>query len=85
MRTLSQQADEVRSSEDLAAFVRRLAEDLRTNPEKWENDKLGSFLEAMSAWIEDMDGYFQNRGEPVPTQPDWKLFARFLSAARFYE
>ena len=75
----------VRSREDLAEFVRRLAHDLKQRPEEWENVDLGDFLEAMSAWVDDMDGFYKNRGEAVPTQPDWMTFAEILEAARIYE
>lgn len=75
----------VRSREDLAQFVRGLAEDLRQRPEAWENADLGPFLEAMSAWIEDMDGYYRNRGEAVPVQPQWSTLAEVLAAVRVYE
>ncbi|WP_457785924.1 DUF7660 family protein [Streptomyces rimosus] len=34
----------------------------------WENGSLNCCLEALSAWTNDMDGYFLNRGEPVPEQ-----------------
>jgi hypothetical protein len=75
----------VRSREDLAQFVRTLADDLRQQPEAWENRDLGPFLEAMSAWIEDMEGYYRNRGEAVPSQPEWSTLAEILAAARVYE
>ncbi|WP_342373746.1 hypothetical protein NVS55_20085 [Myxococcus stipitatus] len=75
----------VRSREDLAQFVRSLAQDLKQQPKAWENADLGSFLEAMSAWIEDMDGYYGNRGEVVPPQPEWRTLAEILTAARVYE
>ncbi len=75
----------VRSREDLAQFVRTLADDLRQRPEAWENVALGPFLEAMSAWIEDMDGYYRNKGEAVPSQPEWSTLAEILAAARVYE
>ncbi len=65
--------------------MRALAEALRQRPEAWENADLGPFLEAMSAWIEDMDGYYRNRGEAVPNRPDWSTLAEILAAARVYE
>ncbi|WP_442857041.1 DUF7660 family protein [Arthrobacter sp. YN] len=58
---------------------------MRQDPEGWENADLESFLEAMSAWTRDMDGYFMNRGEPVPDVPSWQLFAQMLLAAKIYE
>ncbi|MBM7117747.1 DUF7660 family protein [Archangium primigenium] len=76
---------DVQSREDLARFVRGLAQALEQHPEAWENATLPRFLEAMSAWIEDMDGYYQNQGAAVPTRPEWRTFAEILSAARVYE
>lgn len=44
----------------------------------WENPDLGSFLEAMQAWTEDM-------GERVDAAPSWRTFADMLMAAKIYE
>lgn len=59
--------------------------DLANNPQAWENADLGRFLEAFEAWVRDMDGYFENRGEQTPAEPSWSLLATILSAARSYE
>jgi len=75
----------VRTREDLARFIQDLADDLRQNPGAWENRDLGSFLEALSAWVADMDGYHRNQGEPVPAIPEWRTIAAMLAAARVYE
>lgn len=75
----------VQSREDLAAFVRALAEHLREKPDDWENRDLSSFLEAMGAWVEEMEGYYRNRREPVPDQPTWKTLAEILLASKVYE
>lgn len=76
---------EVRTRKDLAEFVRRLADHLKQHPEEWENIELGNFLEAMSAWVDDMDGCYKNRGEAVPIRPEWRTLAEILAAARVYE
>ncbi|MGH2599621.1 MAG: DUF7660 family protein, partial [Dehalococcoidia bacterium] len=44
-----------------------------------------SYLSAMAAWAEDMDGYYENRGDPVPKQPSWRTLGELLLAARVYE
>ena len=75
----------IRSREDFAVFVRALREDLKGNPQDWENDTLDRYLEAMSAWVENMNAYFLNQGRPTPEQPDWKLLGDILMAARIYE
>lgn len=81
----NQNPPKVRTRGDLAEFVRNLAADLKQRPEAGENADLGAFLEAASAWNEDMDGYYQTRGESVPSQPDWRTLAEILAAARVYE
>jgi hypothetical protein len=75
----------IRSRTDLAAFIGALLVDLKDRPNDWDNRDLNHFLEAMSAWVQDMDGYFQNIGETVPDQPDWKTLGQILLAARVYE
>jgi hypothetical protein len=66
-------------------FVQALLRDLQQRPEEWENRDLATFLSAMVAWVEDMDGYYQNLGEAVPAQPTWKTLGQMLLAARVYE
>lgn len=81
------------SSEDEAAFGRdefvkivgEIAATLGSDPDIWENTTVHDYLSAMAAWVEDMDGYFENLGDPVPTHPTWELFAQILQAARVYE
>jgi hypothetical protein len=75
----------IQSRQEFLAFARTFLSSLRSRPEDWTNRDLASFLEAMTAWIEDMDGYYQSRGEPVPEQPTWKALGQVLLAARIYE
>ncbi len=49
--------------------------------ENWENDSLDRFLEALSAWVNDSEGYYLNLGEPVPTQPSWQMIEDMFMAA----
>jgi hypothetical protein len=74
----------VTSREDLASFVAGMQHSLR-NGHQWTNRDLGTFLEAMAAWIADMDGYFENIGEACPDSPTWRTFAEILAAATVYE
>jgi hypothetical protein len=55
------------------------------NPEGWENPSLERFLDAVAAWTHDMDGYYQNLGQPMPGDVEWGVFAQILLAARIYE
>ena len=75
----------ITNREDFVAFVYELSKDYRLSPQSWENKDLGAFLEALAAWVDDMDGYYLNCGQPVPEKPDWKNVADMLMAAKYYE
>jgi len=72
---LLEQINEVDSKERLADFVAALAKDLQENARDWENVNLSRFLDAMEAWVRDMDGYYKNTGQPIPDTPTWRTFA----------
>lgn len=82
---LPDDANRVRTREEFLVFLRALGRDLSDNPTSWENTGLESFLGALAAWIEDMDGYYAQRGKPTPHQPDWSTVANMLMAAKIYE
>ncbi len=82
---LTEQMNTVFSRQDFVSCVRALRDDLRENPDNWENSDLESFLNAMATWVEDMDGYYINRGQPVPQQPNWQVLMDILRAAKVYE
>ena len=68
------------------AFTEALAQDLRRNRASWENADLGRFLEALAAYLRDVDGYYANHGIAAdPERPTWRLFADVLLGARVYE
>ncbi|MFI9641092.1 hypothetical protein ACIG87_13655 [Micromonospora sp. NPDC051925] len=75
----------VRSREDLAAYVRALAEESAAPPDSWENVDLPRYLEAASRWIGSMDGWARNQGRELPEQPTWSLLVDILRAACVYE
>ncbi|MFC9431990.1 hypothetical protein [Streptomyces sp. NPDC056987] len=77
--------DGVETRDDLVRFLGEAIADLSEGGSSWENTSLEDFLEALAGWLQDMPGVFANRSEPVPEQPDWKLVARMIMAARTYE
>jgi hypothetical protein len=83
--SLTQAVEDIQTQQDFAAFVQALLGDLRDNPQQWNNRDLPTFLEGLAAWVEDMDGYYQNRQEAIPKQPSWKTLGQILLAARTYE
>ena len=75
----------IQSRTDFITLLRTLLRELRDKPETWENRTLPQFLEALAAWIEDLDGFYRNQGRSVPDQPSWEMLAEMLLAARVYE
>lgn len=76
---------QIQSHNDLATFIESLRQDFIDNPQNWENRDLSSFLEAMSAWVSDADGYYQNVGQPLPNAEVWRTVASILYASKIYE
>jgi hypothetical protein len=78
-----QTIESIQTRQDLASFIVSLS---RQDITAWENQDLPSFLEAMAAWVNDMDGFFRNvQGRSAPDHPSWQLFAQMLLAATAYE
>ncbi|WP_246108821.1 DUF7660 family protein [Streptomyces sedi] len=77
--------DEIRSREELAAFVRALHQDFLRSGGEWENQTLATFLEALAAWVDDSPGFYRNFGKELPASGDWTFLARALQAATVYE
>lgn len=85
MAGLAEKVRELRTREDLVAFLHLAADDVTANPQDWENDNLPAFLEAWAAWLNDCPGWFAWKGEDVPEVPSWKLVGDMVMAARIYE
>jgi hypothetical protein len=82
---LREQAEKIQTREDLVLFIHHLVRDLRQCPERWEITSLDAYLGAIAAWVQDMEGYYRNRGETPPQHPTWKQIGEILLAARIYE
>ena len=85
MIDFSQKIDEIDNKEDFVDFVKLLVSNLKDNPEEWANINLSDYLESISSWTEDMEGYYQNNDIPIPKSINWKAFANILVAAKMYE
>lgn len=82
---LEEQAKRIKNREDFIAFVRALQSDLKHNPDSWTNKDLSSYLEALAAWTEDMDGYYSNHKKPIPSNVPWGVLTDILVGAKHYE
>ena len=83
--TLDEQAKAVETKNDLVALLIALAADYRENPDALQSTDLPSFLRAMAAWAQDMDGYYRNAGQDLSKRSVWGLAADLLMAGRVYE
>lgn len=83
--SLSDKAGAVRSKYDLAELLEDLRGDLLAHPDRWSNGDLDSFLEAITAWLRDSDGYYANRGEVPASASPWRVVADMMLAGRTYE
>jgi len=85
MTDFNKKINEINSKEDFINFIELLVSNLKNNPEEWTNKSLPEYLESISSWTEDMEGYYQNNDMPVPENINWKVFANILIAAKMYE
>jgi len=75
----------INSKEEFMEHLSSLISELEHNPEKWENKSLPEYLEALKAWVNDMDGYYKNINYNTPQNVNWGIFADMLTAAKIYE
>jgi len=67
-------------------FLNILHKDFLDNPECWENRTLPEFLEALSAYAEDIQGYYDNMKININAdKAGWQTFADIFKGAKIYE
>ena len=77
--------DNINSKEDFVKFLTELRYDKEQNSEEWENREITSYLEGISSWVEDMEGYFANMNIDIPKDIDWKFIAILFYVGKIYE
>ena len=82
---LSEQADNMNNRDDLVLFIQTLANDYRNHGRFWENGDLYTYLESLSAWVNDSDGYYSNNNVQKSDPPNWNFIGQMLLAATRYE
>jgi len=73
----------IKSKEDFLQFMEEFV--ALSYKGDFENKTLPEYLEAMSRWIEDMEGYYQNTNQAIPQNINWKVFSDILIASSMYE
>ncbi|MBL7973463.1 MAG: hypothetical protein JNJ85_01030 [Candidatus Kapabacteria bacterium] len=76
----------VTNRQSFIQFLDLLREDFLDNPESWESKTLPDFLETLSAYTGDIQGYYDNMKLNVDAdEPDWSTFADIFKGAKIYE
>lgn len=86
MRWHDDEISRISSREQLADYLRLLAQRVRDNEESVRGAATAEYIDAAGRWTASMDAYFSNvLQEGVPEQPDWSLVAAIFAAAVVYE
>jgi len=71
---------------DFIQFIENLKTDFTENKDRWENKTIEDYLEAMSRYVEDIDGYYKNINQDIDLEKiDWKVFSDILIGSSIYE
>ncbi|WP_303820879.1 hypothetical protein [Ruminococcus flavefaciens] len=68
----------IKSREDFINFMHLF---IQTAPDS----SVRSYLDALTAWAEDMDGYYNNFRKEVPKDINWDFIATLLYSGSIYE
>jgi len=76
----------VNNRKDFIKFINALHTEFLKNGSEWENNTLERFLEAMTAYSEDIQGYYNNcEDSKDANMPTWQTFADIITGAIIYE
>lgn len=75
---VSDLANNVRSQEHLAHFLKALSEDFERKTDCWENGSVDAYLESVSAFLEGSENF------SLP-EHGWMQIAHIFLAGKFYE
>ena len=77
---------DVNTKQDFIKFIALLHKDFLKNGNKWENNTLQHFLEALHRYSKDIEGYYDNTHQATNADnASWKVFADMLKGATIYE
>jgi hypothetical protein len=74
------------TKQEFILFTENLRTDFIENKEQWENKTIEDYLEAMSSYAEDIDGYYKNTNQNIDLKMvNWKVFSDILKGSSIYE
>ncbi|HAG13795.1 MAG TPA: hypothetical protein DCG49_08040 [Ruminococcus sp.] len=68
----------IKSKDDFIVFMRLFAPTA-------DDPSVKCYLESLTAWAADMDGYYRNTGKEIPADINWDFIASLLYAGSIYE
>jgi hypothetical protein len=77
--------DKIQSKSEFIEFIILYRTYVSQNIKSIENDTLEKYLEAMEAFIQSSDNYYENNGIEMKTINPWRIFADLLMASLVYE
>lgn len=73
------ETDDLNTKEDFIAFLEFFYKDYQQNKDKWENNTLEPFLEAMIAYTENIQHMYDNNKISINSnEPSWRVFCRYF-------
>lgn len=77
---------DVTNRQSFIKFIELLRQDFLDNPNEWENKTIDDFLDAISSYSEDIQGYYDNMKLNINADDaNWSTFADILKGAKIYE
>ena len=85
-KTINDGTIKVVDRDSFVKYVDELLTDFNENGKNWENNQIESFIDGISAYAADIDGYYKNMNFDTSSEvPTWRLFAQILKGATLYE
>ena len=84
-RSVHDLLDTVTDADALAGFLLALRDDLTAHPDQWQNGDVCACLEAMAAWVRDMERSNNAKGDSLGQLNPFQLCAILVYAMKIYE
>ncbi|MBR6599461.1 MAG: hypothetical protein IKK88_04095 [Oscillospiraceae bacterium] len=68
----------IKSKEDFLKFMKMYMQSIK-------QDDVRDYLESLSSWINDMEGYYANTDQKIPQNINWDFIATVLYVGSIYE
>ena len=82
---INEYANKITTIDEFSIFIENLIKNHKQQGDDWENDNIEKYLNGVLAFMHNIDGYYEFRGEDVDLErPTWRIVARIFLAARIF-